>query len=398
MRKDACPEFDSLSSCSTSSVGDTPGCNQLPEELSSEDGGDSGTDSVVPTARAFSSRSRAKPYGATQSSSSAGASKAKFSKKGQKQQFSKEEEERRRIRRERNKIAAAKCRNRRKELIDTLQAETDLLEDEKMSLQTEIADLLKEKEHLEQVLASHQPSCKMPVNGSSMEESEDCPCSPQPESMLENATKSENNVDSVPCSPTSAILGNSDILLCSSAEEDTLGDLKADDLDDLVPTLEMEVMAETIASVPDIDMGTPFCQSDWETLYKSVANDFDSLSTPVMSSSPTCSNYRSVFSFNYSEIVSLAESCESLKGGASDLTKDLHSPTLLALSSAFLSVHRPEQQHYLNELMQRALLQALNTLHPAAPESHNEPLRSCGFWTHYRGGGVRVGHDAGTDS
>lgn len=37
-------------------------------------------------------------------------------------QPSKEEEERRRIRRERNKIAAAKCRNRRRELIDTLQA------------------------------------------------------------------------------------------------------------------------------------------------------------------------------------------------------------------------------------------------------------------------------------
>lgn len=37
-------------------------------------------------------------------------------------QPSKEEEERRKIRRERNKIAAAKCRNRRRDLIDTLQA------------------------------------------------------------------------------------------------------------------------------------------------------------------------------------------------------------------------------------------------------------------------------------
>uniref|UniRef100_A0A3B4AXD4 Protein c-Fos n=1 Tax=Periophthalmus magnuspinnatus TaxID=409849 RepID=A0A3B4AXD4_9GOBI len=203
-------------------------------------------------------------------------------------------------------IAAAKCRNRRKELIDTLQAETDLLEDEKTLLQTEIAELLKEKERLEQVLASHQPSCKLSMNDSSDEESEDCPCSPQPQSMLDHVKNSKTNMDN------------------------TL-DLEGDDLDDLVPTLEMEVMTETTASVPDIDMGTPFCQSDWETLYKSVASDFDSLSTPVMSSSPTCSTYRSVFSFNYSEIVSLAESCESLKGGASDFTKDLHSPTLLAL-------------------------------------------------------------------
>jgi len=35
--------------------------------------------------------------------------------------FSQEEMERRRIRRERNKVAAAKCRNRRRELTDSLQ-------------------------------------------------------------------------------------------------------------------------------------------------------------------------------------------------------------------------------------------------------------------------------------
>ena len=38
------------------------------------------------------------------------------------EQISPEEEERRRVRRERNKLAAAKCRNRRKELTDFLQA------------------------------------------------------------------------------------------------------------------------------------------------------------------------------------------------------------------------------------------------------------------------------------
>uniref|UniRef100_A0A3B4UQE6 Protein c-Fos n=1 Tax=Seriola dumerili TaxID=41447 RepID=A0A3B4UQE6_SERDU len=66
----------------------------------------------------------------------------------------------RRIRRERNKQAAAKCRNRRRELTDTL--ETDQLEDEKSSLQNDIANLLKEKERLEFILAAHQPICKIP--------------------------------------------------------------------------------------------------------------------------------------------------------------------------------------------------------------------------------------------
>lgn len=174
---------------------------------------------------------------------------------------------------------------------------------------------------------------------------QDPPASLQLLSILENGKSPETNtttgeapigqdMDSAPCIPAAAILGNSNILLCSSAEEEDMEDLKGDDLDDLVPSLEMAVTCETAASVPDIDLSGPFCLSDWETLYKSVANDLESLSTPVMSSSPTCSNYRTVFSFNYSEIDSLAEGCESLKGrpGAPELMKDsLNSPTLLAL-------------------------------------------------------------------
>lgn len=397
MHPDSCTEFDSSSSCSTASPGgDTPGCSQHPPDSlsssvdSAKDSETSAADSFVPTVTAISTspdlrwmvqptvitsaspssgRAKSKTHGATQPSSPAGANKAKpSSRKGQREQPSKEEEERRRIRRERNKIAAAKCRNRRRELIDTLQAETDKLEEEKSALQTEIADLLKEKERLEQVLASHKPSCKLPPNEDDDEEEEeedegeeeeegevnedddntmlqDPPASPQLLSILESGKNPESNlvvgeapigqdIEEVPCIPAAAILGNSNILLCSSAEEEALEDLNGDDLDDLVPSLEMAVTSETAVSVPDIDLSGPFCLSDWETLYKSVANDLESLSTPVMSSSPTCSNYRTVFSFNYSEIDSLAEGCESLKGSlaASELMKDsLNSPTLLAL-------------------------------------------------------------------
>uniref|UniRef100_UPI00398EBFED protein FosB-like isoform X2 n=1 Tax=Pristiophorus japonicus TaxID=55135 RepID=UPI00398EBFED len=73
-----------------------------------------------------------------------------------------EEEEKRRVRRERNKLAAAKCRNRRRELTDRLQTETDQLEEEKAELQTQIAELHKEKERLEFVLVAHKPACKLP--------------------------------------------------------------------------------------------------------------------------------------------------------------------------------------------------------------------------------------------
>ncbi|XP_040017391.2 protein c-Fos isoform X1 [Gasterosteus aculeatus] len=390
MHPDSSTEFDSSSSCSTASPGgDTPGCSQHPPDSlsssvdSTKDAETCAADSFVPTVTAIStspdlrwmvqptvitsvspSSGRAKPK--TRSSTQqlqTGANKAKPSdRKGLKEKPSKEEEERRRIRRERNKIAAAKCRNRRRELIDTLQAETDKLEDEKSALEGEIADLLKEKERLEEVLVSHKPSCKLPANdGDEQREEEeeddddkeddvntmlqDPPASPQLLSILEDGKPTESNaavgeasigqdMDSVPCIPAAAILGNSDILLCSSAEEEDLEDLKGDDLDDLVPSLQMAVTPEMAASVPDIDLSGPFCLSDWETLYKSVANDLESLSTPVMSSSPNCSNYRTAFSFNYSEIDSLAEGLESLKGslGASELMKDnLNSPTLLAL-------------------------------------------------------------------
>uniref|UniRef100_A0A8C3AHD4 Protein c-Fos n=1 Tax=Cyclopterus lumpus TaxID=8103 RepID=A0A8C3AHD4_CYCLU len=358
MHPDSSTEFDSSSSCSTASPGgDTPGCSQHPpDSLSSsvDSTKTSAADSFVPTVTAISTspdlrwmvqptvitsvspssgRAKTKSRGSTQLSCPAGANKAKPSnRKGLKDKPSKEEEERRRIRRERNKIAAAKCRNRRRELIDTLQAETDQLEDEKSALQVEIADLLKEKERLEQVLVSHKPSCKLPDKEDDVDTMlQDPPASPQLLSIFEDGKPPESNtaigeasigqdMESVPIIPAAAILGNSNILLY--------------DLDDLVPSLEMAVTPDMASSVPDIDLSGPFCLSDWDTLYKSVANDLESLSTPVMSSSPTCSNYRTVFSFNYSEIDSLAEGFESLKGSlsASELMKDsLNSPTLLAL-------------------------------------------------------------------
>ncbi|XP_005995061.1 fos-related antigen 2 isoform X2 [Latimeria chalumnae] len=77
------------------------------------------------------------------------------------EQLTPEEEEKRRIRRERNKVAAAKCRNRRRELTEKLQTETEKLEEEKSGLQKEIAELQKEKEKLEFMLVAHNPMCKL---------------------------------------------------------------------------------------------------------------------------------------------------------------------------------------------------------------------------------------------
>lgn len=103
--------------------------------------------------------------------------------------MSSKELERIKIRRERNRVAAARCRDRRRVLIDTLQnvslnawfgftaysqevqpnvltyrflfQETDRLEQVKTKLEDEIAALERERERLELVFEAHMPICKL---------------------------------------------------------------------------------------------------------------------------------------------------------------------------------------------------------------------------------------------
>ncbi|RXN26165.1 proto-oncogene c-Fos-like protein [Labeo rohita] len=219
--------------------------------------------------------------------------------------------------------------------------ETDKLEEDKAALQAEIENLLKEKERLEYVLATHKPLCQLP-------EELDClfPESPQPLPTPETASKlpedGPQDVASlqdleIPTVPSSAISGNSNILLCSSAEV-SLCDLEPslDVKDELLAAVDEDrVSAETARSVPDIDLTGSLGITDWETLYKSVANDLEPLSTPVVSTStPTCSNYLSVFTFACPELDSLAEGLDGCKGGVTKAESSvdiLNSPTLLAL-------------------------------------------------------------------
>uniref|UniRef100_A0A7N8XNY4 V-fos FBJ murine osteosarcoma viral oncogene homolog Aa n=1 Tax=Mastacembelus armatus TaxID=205130 RepID=A0A7N8XNY4_9TELE len=259
-----------------------------------------------------------------QATPKAGGNKGKnAARKGKTEQLSPEEEEKKRIRRERNKMAAAKCRNRRRELTDTLQAEADKLEEEKAALETEIANLLKEKERLEFILATHKPVCQM---------------SEELESIFQETTAPSLQDMDIPSDPSTAISGNSNILLCASAEinicdlEPSL-DIKEGLLDNVLPSLEEKTPMETARSVPDIDLSSSLGVSDWETLYKSVSNDLEPLSTPVVTSTPTCSTYLSVFTFACPELDSLTEGLDGHKSGGSkaESVDILNSPTLLAL-------------------------------------------------------------------
>ncbi|OWF50320.1 fos-related antigen 1-like isoform X2 [Mizuhopecten yessoensis] len=75
--------------------------------------------------------------------------------------LSPEEDERRRVRRERNKVAAAKCRQRRVDHTNRLTGETDILENERDDLETQIQQLQQQKDQLEFILQAHQPLCKL---------------------------------------------------------------------------------------------------------------------------------------------------------------------------------------------------------------------------------------------
>lgn len=80
--------------------------------------------------------------------------------------LSPEEEEKRRVRRERNKLAAARCRKRRVDQTNELLDKVLILETDKTKLQREIQDLQSEKEDLECLLQSHRTQCKVHIGGS----------------------------------------------------------------------------------------------------------------------------------------------------------------------------------------------------------------------------------------
>ncbi|XP_072550662.1 protein c-Fos [Salminus brasiliensis] len=252
--------------------------------------------------RAQASQRRAKP-----SAGKAGHGAPAGRRKGQKEQLSQEEEERRRIRRERNKLAAAKCRNRRRELTDSLQAETDSLEEEKAALQAEISSLMKEKEQLELLLAAHQPHCKIPGE---MQEEEDVSEKPQKHTLALQDVRSPSptiSLDKTPSSPLGLhevptgpqelepagpiILGDSDVLLCSSAELEPYIDVKDVPMEDLGSKIGGEEEDDNDDDmdllVPDIDLSASLGLTEWETLYMTIGGSLDPLSTPTLS--PSCS-------------------------------------------------------------------------------------------------------------
>merc|ERR1712062_712376 len=74
-----------------------------------------------------------------------------------------EEDEKRKMRRNRNRLAAARCRQKRLDQIETLQVEVNNWEIKNRSLEEEVAALKADKEELQYILAAHRNSCSLQV-------------------------------------------------------------------------------------------------------------------------------------------------------------------------------------------------------------------------------------------
>lgn len=70
-----------------------------------------------------------------------------------------EDEERRRRRRERNKIAATKCRLKKREKTVNLVQESEILETQNIDLKTQIQELESQRRRLVDMLSMHGPAC-----------------------------------------------------------------------------------------------------------------------------------------------------------------------------------------------------------------------------------------------
>ncbi|XP_078518157.1 protein c-Fos [Lissotriton helveticus] len=337
------------------------------------------------------SQSRAHPYGTTAAYPRSGVMKSPGSRgqsngrRGKVEQLSPEEEEKRRVRRERNKMAAAKCRNRRRELTDTLQAETDDLEEDKSILQNEIAALLKEKEKLEFILAAHKPACKIPgdLEGAFQEitasmdleldlmSDASSPASDIPSASMSHASQTCASMSQVSLAGTSmsqtsmaaATVSQASLVSASLPQvplpcpEDPLfsltlvsahsclpdpcqlekkpSELKAEPFDDFLFPSRPGTL-EAARSVPDVDLTSSLYASDWEPLYNSVVVDMEPLSTPVVTCTPACTTYTSSFVFTYPDSDTFLNCTSSHRGGTNtnsteQSSESLSSPTLLAL-------------------------------------------------------------------
>jgi len=151
------------------------------------------------------------------------------------EQLTAEDEERRRRRRERNKVAATKCRNKKKEMTEILISESETVEEVNIRLKNEFRRLTEEKTRLQAYLSdeSHRTSCKHSRRSKLTSQRALTSSSPPPSSGAKMTSPSNYSPSSSPCSFSSLMspsdskdfitnvnLSGSNSVQCTSTNED----------------------------------------------------------------------------------------------------------------------------------------------------------------------------------
>ena len=128
-----------------------------------------------------------------------------------------EEDAKRKMRRNRNRLAAAKCRQKRLDQIADLQVEVAKWEMKNRSLEEEVASLREEKEELQYVLAAHRQSCSLQIKVEQEESQSQSPvlepAKPQRPASLSLTPVTVKNIEGVPIdTPSNGILSFNTLL------------------------------------------------------------------------------------------------------------------------------------------------------------------------------------------
>ena len=223
--------------------------------------------------------------------------------------------------------------------------ETDKLEDEKSNLQNDIANLLKEKEKLEFILAAHQPICKIPSEldtdfpAASISPVVSClssEVSSQPQTTIPETSTITSSQPTF-TSTSNSIFSNSSSILSTATVNNTvkMTDLEASVLEESLDLLAKTEM-ETARSVPEVDLSSSlYAPQEWDPLHATANNnDIEPLCTPVVTCTPSCTTYTSSFVFSFPEAETFPTCGVAHRRGSNsnDQSSDsLSSPTLLAL-------------------------------------------------------------------
>ncbi|XP_063724064.1 fos-related antigen 2-like isoform X2 [Symsagittifera roscoffensis] len=233
-------------------------------------------------------------------------------------------------RRERNKAAAARCRNRRRETISRLEKEANDWEDKVHDLRSDIEKLTKQRDQLEFLLQVHNATCSLindPLPSQRLDEllSQSLPAPPRAASANHVLTPSSSSLPPLSEGLEIPVTKNGQMLASHSFTENTLKLLilstsnatavsRSGDL--LAPT--SSVTAPAAVKPSSLTLNLNGSQPNEETLNKATSKESSKVGSPPNSSNETNSGKAATKNFTLPLIVTPVTPQADYNGGTAD--------------------------------------------------------------------------------